>query len=338
MSKLTGLQGFISNDLKAFRAPFFKDMKAFPAPEPSEKSTPHKETCFCVPSLDIFENWYISGIVGGQRPSTYSESPQLWNPYFNGIGRKGAFFSFDLPREKNFTGFLKIILEVPGFLDLTVTDPYKHTAFQALQDLNFSVSMSNQAQHTRAVNHVILDKKQEKLLALNTDGLGMIRAIKERIDIEGKKVLIIGAGGSAASIGYEFIKAGNDLFVSNRTPARAKDLVQLLAGFKNSSQLLLWGGFDQVTGFLKQADIVINTVASGCPLSIQDAELLNKDALLAETKYGGKSELRDLARSANRDYVDGKAMLFGQFIEAAAYVSSILCVSIERHEQVITGF
>ena len=48
-----------------------------------------------VSSLDFFEAWRISGIVGGRNPSRYSESPYFWNQYFQKLGVKGVFFAFD---------------------------------------------------------------------------------------------------------------------------------------------------------------------------------------------------------------------------------------------------
>jgi len=335
MSKLTPLQRLLDNDLRTFQASFFEDMEVVPAPESSENRIPPEEARYRVPSLDIFESWYISGIVGGRRPSTYSGSPGLWNTYYLKVGRKGVFFAFDLPPEKDFTEFLQTLLFVPGLLDLTVTDPYKNRAYRALQDLDYPLQLSDQAEQTRAVNHVILDANGGRIIALNTDGIGMIRAVKDKVNISDKKVLIIGAGGSAASIGYEFVRAGNDLFITNRTPARAEDLGQLLAVFKNPSQQLNWGGFEKVAGSLKLTDIVVNSVAEGCPLGIRDADLLKERCLLAETKYGSKSELRDLAIFTGCDYVDGKAMLFGQFEEAVAYVYPLLSIPAQEHKRVI---
>ena len=86
---------------------------------------------------------------------------------------------------------------------------------------------------------------------------------------------------------------------------------------------------------MKQTDLVVNTVAEGCPLCTEDAELMVENTLLAETKYGGKSELKDLAMAAGLDYIDGKAMLFGQFVEAAASVFPLLSVSSKEHERII---
>lgn len=333
MSKLTGIQKLITNDLRIFRAPFFEGREGFP--ESHEATESKDNTPYRIVSLDIFETWAICGIVGGRRPSTYSESPRLWNNYFRGIDRKGVFFAFDLPPEKDFDRFFKTLLSIPGFFELTVTDPYKHTAFLALENSGLEVRWSEQAADTKVVNHVILGTKKSTLLALNTDGMGMIWAIKEKVDVENKKVLIIGAGGSAVSIGYECVRAGSDLIITNRTPSRAKDVCELLSGAKRAGQHLAWAGFDRLTEFLKQADILINTVPEGCPLDMESRKSMKDDILLAETTYGGKSAIKDLAMKAGGDYVDGMDMLFGQFVEAAAKVYPLLGVSEEKHEKTI---
>jgi len=333
MSKLANLQKFLTNDLSVFRAPFFEGIEGFPGT--FETPDAQEQAPYRVPSLDIFDAWDICGIVGGRRPSTYSESPRLWNSYFQGIGRKAVFFAFDLPPENDFAEFMETLLSIPGFFELTVTDPYKHKAFLSLEGLGFQVRLSDQAADTKVVNHVILDPKKETLLALNTDGMGMIWAIKEKIDVEGKQILIIGAGGSAVSIGYEFVRAGSDLFITNRTPHRAKEVAELLTGSKRAGQQVSWGGFDRLTDLLSRADIVINTVPEGCPLNVESGNSLKERVLLAETTYGSKSAIKDLAETKGLDYVDGMDMLFGQFLEAAAKIYPLLGLSEETHEEAI---
>ena len=335
MSKLAPLQKVLTNDLRVFQVPFFKGLQGFPKEGKTKNDPTGWETPYRVETLEIFDTWAICGIVGGRRPSTYSESPKLWNRYFKKVDRKGVFFAFDLPLEEDFRGFMGSSLSVPGFLDLTVTDPYKQQAFRFLPELDFQLNLSEQSANTGAVNHVILDAEKETLLALNTDGMGMIRAVKERKEIKDKKVLIIGAGGSAISIGYEFVKAGNDLFIVNRTAARAEDLIAHLAGAKTAGQRLDWGDFDRLPDFLEHADIVISTVPEGCPLGGQHVKIMKEGVLLAETTYGLKSALKDMAMRIGLDYVDGRAMLFGQFVEAAVRVYPILGISEETHRKAI---
>jgi shikimate dehydrogenase len=334
MATLQTLQSYLINDLRVFRAPFFADMEKIPGGDPASKSGP-SQALYRVRSLSTFETWHISGIVGGRRPSTYSESPRIWHSYFDRAGFKGVYFGFDLPHEKDFQAFLEAFAAVPGALDLTVTDPYKNRAFHTVKALKSPVAFSEQAEHTEMVNHIIVDRGNEKISALNTDGLGMVLALRGMMDLQGRKVLVFGAGGSAATIGYELVKAGNDLQILNRTPDRAKALAERLGTLKGPGQELGWSGFEEMQDRLPQADIIINALPEGCPMNSSHAGLLKRGVLLAETTYGHKSALRALAEAADTLYVDGTGMLFGQFVEAMAHVFPVLGISAERHSRVM---
>lgn len=334
MSKLDAIQGYLTNDLRIFREPLFENMEKIQVISHTGETT-WKAPLYRVPNLDFFESWNICGIVGGRRPSTYSESPGLWNTYFQKLGIRSVFFGFDLPLEKDFIDFYQTALDTPDMLDLTVTDPYKADAFKALQHIDIPVEWTDQARRTNAVNHIIVDASQVKLTVLNTDGIGMAWAVHEKNGVRGKNILILGAGGSAVSIGYEFVREGCDLFIVNRTPSRAENLSRLLSRYKSPSRRIDWGGFDRLSFFLKDADVVINTVAEGCPLDYENIRLVKDHAILAEAKYGPKAELKDMASEAGLEYVDGRSMLFGQFAETAAFIYPLFGIEARRHEQVM---
>lgn len=336
MSKLDALQNLVANDLCSFRDPFFEGMEPLPstASAEGERGMPEvQDFRWRVPSLDFFEAWRISGIVGGRDPSRYSESPNLWNPYFRKLGVKGVFFAFDVPADNDLLSFLIRWVSVPGALDLTVTDPYKHEVYRALQTLPLPVISFDQVEQTRTVNHLILDEKDRRILALNTDGLGMMRALSRRIDLRGKWVLLLGAGGSAASIGAELIRRRSNLWIANRTPARAKALAesiqQSVKTRRGTDAKIVWSGFKHIEEALPRSDVLINTVSSSCPIGASQVARLPVGAVLVETKYGAEADLEKLA--VGRIYVDGRAMLFGQFVEAAEIVHPLLGIPRNTH-------
>lgn len=290
-----------------------------------------------VPSLEYFDEWRISGIVGGREPSRYSESPNLWNLYFRELSVRGAFLAFDLPADRDLLSFLILWLRVPGALDLTVTDPYKHQVYQALQELPLPVVRFAQVEQTQMVNHLVHDEDNRRLLALNTDGSGMIRALFGRVDLEGKRVLLLGAGGSAASIGAELVQRRCRLWIANRTPSRAEALAgklrQAASGSAGGGVEIAWSGFDRIEQTLPETDVLISTVPDGCPLGASQTARLPAGAVLAETKYGVKADLEALAEG--RTYVNGRAMLFGQFVEAAEVLHPLLGVSRRAHSRAL---
>lgn len=336
MSKLDAFQNLVVNDLCSFRDPFFEGMEALPSVGSAEGKAGIPEVRdfrWRVPSLDFFEAWRISGIVGGRNPSRYSESPNLWNPYFQRLGVKGAFFAFDVLAEEDLLSFLIRWVRVPGALDLTVTDPYKQAVYRALPALPLPVTRFDQVEQTQTVNHLILDRKDGRILALNTDGLGMIRALTRRIDLRDKWILLLGAGGAAASIGAELIHRHCNLWIANRTPVRAKVLAESIQQSADTRRgtggAIAWSGFEQIEEVLPRTNVLINTVSGGCPIGASQAARLPAGAVLAETKYGAKAELEELA--VGRTYVDGRAMLFGQFVEAAEILHPLLGIPRKAH-------
>ena len=336
MSKLDALQNFVANDLCSFRDPFFEGMEPLSSlgSAEGEPATPEvQDFRWRVPSLDTFESWRISGIVGGRNPSRYSESPNLWNPYFQRLGVRGVFFAFDLPAKEDLLSFLIRWVRVPGALDLTVTDPYKREVYRALQTLPLAVTRFDQVEQTQSVNHLILDRKDGRILALNTDGLGMIRALSLRIDLRGKWILLLGAGGAAASIGAELIHHRCNLWIANRTQSRAKALAESIRRSvdtrRKTGGAIVWSGFEQIEEVLPRTNVLINTVSDGCPIGASQVARLPAAAVLAETKYGAKAELEKLA--VGRNYVDGRAMLYGQFVEAAEIVHPLIGIPRNAH-------
>lgn len=327
MSKLATLQELLTNDLCVFRERFFPGMK------PLAEAGAGREPRWRAASLELFESWRISGIVGGRNPSSYSESPKLWNPYFRRLKIRGVFFTFDLPAERPFLSFLDRWLRIPGALDLTVTDPFKREAFRVLRSLPLPVTACEQVEQTQTVNHLILDEEGGRVLALNTDGLGMIRALRGCVELEGRRILLLGAGGSAASIAAELMRFPCRLWIANRTVSRARSLAELLLSSGRSGGAtraeVAWSGFDEIDELLPHIDVLINTVSAGCPIGTPQAARLPSRAVLAESKYGAKADLAALA--SGRSYVDGRSMLFGQFVEAADTVRRQLGISADAH-------
>ena len=323
MSKLDSIQKLLTNDLTRGRMPFPDKLVTVPG---------DKEYPFRIASLECFQQWTISGIVGGREPSHYSNSPGLWNPYFQALDRPGVFFAFDLPESSSLAKFLEALLDVSGFVELTVTDPYKEEAFRTLKTLGRSVCFSEQAEVLELVNHVI--SAGDTVRGLNTDGIGMIRALSTRISLQGKTAVILGAGGSAASIAYELIRLGMTIFILNRTESRAEALAgRLKAVFPKAD--VAGGGFDALPDLLPRADLCVNAVALGCPLNAVQARSLADGVVLAETKYGSKAELKDLADRRGAIYVGGNEMLFHQFVAAADVVYPVLDVSAPDHRRAV---
>ncbi|GAB4222497.1 MAG: hypothetical protein Kow009_14350 [Spirochaetales bacterium] len=177
---------------------------------------------------------YFGGIVGGEQPSRYSQSPLLWNRLFRRLEIPALFVPFDLPSSRDLVPFLETVLQTPYCLDLTVTNPYKQAAYQALEELKVRCTVTDRVRHLGSLNHII--RQPDGWFVDSTDGEGMVRAIRKRISLEGRRVLLVGAGGAAASIGYELVQEGVDLRIVNIIEQDAHILKERLSRIPGSSR------------------------------------------------------------------------------------------------------
>ena len=234
-------------------------------------------------------------------------------------------FCFDLLQHHNLETFIRTIVNVPGFLDLTVTDPYKEQALRIVRNFGPEAAISENTNHIGVLNHIIRSNNENLLYALNTDGIGMIASLKSKMSLKGKNALLIGAGGSSRAIGYELVREGIKLHIANRTVAKAEQLAYMLKPFA-VDQSISCGSLDDLGWLLESLDIVVAAITKGSGLTPSQFAKLRPDAVIADTRYGAKAELVTLASASGNINLDGQWMLFGQFVEAANAVKRIHCV------------
>ena len=99
---------------------------------------------------------------------------------------------------------------------MNLTMPHKITVLPYLDELSEAASIIG------AVNTIVV--KDGKLFGENTDGKVFVQALKNNdVTLEGKKIVILGAGGAAKAIAVECALAGAaQVTVMNRTLARAQ--------------------------------------------------------------------------------------------------------------------
>jgi shikimate dehydrogenase len=96
----------------------------------------------------------------------------------------------------------------------------------------------------------------------NTDGAGFVAGLLDQYPdcIAGKKIVILGAGGTALPIAYELAKRGPaEIVILNRTIAKAARIAQLIAPFCAARA----AGEELIGGELANAGIVVNTSNKG---------------------------------------------------------------------------
>jgi shikimate dehydrogenase len=147
-------------------------------------------------------------------------------------------------------------LRAMNFRGINLTIPHK---VQVLAHLD---GVSSDAGLMGAVNTV--RREGDKLIGENTDGKGFLRALSEdaRLDPEGKRVVLLGAGGAARAISVELALAGaNTILIVNRSEKRGKELASLLR--KKTSVSVSFVQWDRSFPIPDDMDILVNATSIG---------------------------------------------------------------------------
>jgi shikimate dehydrogenase len=127
-----------------------------------------------------------------------------------------------------------------------LTIPHKEKALKYLDEID------RFAKKIGAVNTVL--NEDGILKGYNTDWIGAVNALKQKTELDGKKVALIGGGGAARAIAYGLSVERSKVKIYNRTIEKAKALAK---EFRCSY------GFLEELEQIKDMDIIINASASG---------------------------------------------------------------------------
>lgn len=167
-----------------------------------------------------------------------------------------------------------------GGKGLNITVPFKQEAWELVTE------RSERAERAGAVNTIkMLDNGT--LFGDNTDGIGLVNdlTINHSIELNGKNILLMGAGGAARGVLIPLLKQNPDfLFIANRTPDKAKDLADDFADSGNING----GGYDSISDL--KFDIVINATAASLQGDLPPLPdtLLNDNASCYDMMYSAK--------------------------------------------------
>lgn len=156
----------------------------------------------------------LYGIIGD--PVSHSLSPAMHNAAFAELGLNKVYVPLPTKNVKDALIGLKAL----GFKGVSVTIPHKQEVIPHLD------SIDPVAKKIGAVNTLLF--KDNCIYGANTDWLGANRALEEKTKLRGKKVLLLGAGGSARALGFGLLEAGAEVCIANRTADKGKLLADLL--------------------------------------------------------------------------------------------------------------
>ena len=123
----------------------------------------------------------------------------------------------------------------------------------------------------------LIPKKNGKTRGENTDGKGFVKAISEVTSVQGKKLVVFGAGGASRAICVEMALAG----ASEITVVNISEDGQILVDMLNqhtptSASFVLW---DHIFNIPADTDIVINATSVGLYPNVEQRLNINADTL-----------------------------------------------------------
>ncbi|BAF71430.1 shikimate dehydrogenase [Sulfurovum sp. NBC37-1] len=230
-------------------------------------------------------------------PVSHSKSPLMHNLAFKGLGFEGCYNRYRLEDGTK----LKETFFALGLRGINITVPHKEHAYAACDELDPF------ARKVGAVNTIV--EKKGILYGYNTDAPGFLKAISEFENV--KKVLFLGAGGTAQSTSAILRDEGYEVTLLNRSAGRLERFAQ--EGFKTAT-------FETFTP--ESYDLVINMTSAGleddalpAPKELLDAVIPSAKACV-DVIYGKETPFLKLAKSLRKPTKDGSNMLLYQGIIA----------------------
>ena len=245
----------------------------------------------------------VAGVVG--QPVAQSLSPILHNAWLAAAGIDGIYVSF-APQADGFARFAEG-LRGGAIRGVNVTAPFKEAALKA------ATRATERAEQAGAAN-VLLFEPDGRILADNTDGLGLLGAFAVQApqwDAKAGPVAVIGAGGAARGAVAALLNQGAPkVFVINRTLRKAELLARSLGPAVSALPL------SHAAGVIGSVTAVINATAAGLngehDLDLPLA-LTAKTTVVMDMVYKPlETALLRQARALGRPTVDGLEMLLRQ--------------------------
>mgnify|MGYP001611902379 CR=1 FL=1 len=203
--------------------------------------------------LTIGPKTKLYGIFGN--PVEHSLSPYLHNWAFKHFRMDCVYMAFQIEPVSLALAFEGI--RSLGIRGINVTIPFKEAAIDLVDEVPEDLDRL-----TGAINTVV--HKDGKLLGYNTDGPGLIQALKEDLSFVpgGKDVLIIGAGGAARGAVFALANAGVDrLFIYNRSRERARGLAEHASGLFSETEIQYLDLISDLPD--RKIDLVVNATSCG---------------------------------------------------------------------------
>lgn len=254
-------------------------------------------------------NTRLCAVIGN--PVSHSLSPAIHNAGFDALGLDYIYLPCQV---EDVAGVLAGMRAMHNFRGMSVTIPHKIEAMKYVDEIN-------DADRTiGSINTIINDNG--RLIGLGTDGPGAMKALVDAgVDLDGRQLLMIGAGGAARAISFTLALkaglAGMELLDIDRA------VVQGLAGdLSRHTRTAVSAEVMSDTALadaMSRADVIIHSTPVGMrpkvEASLVPAELFRAGQVVFDVVYTPlETKLLREARAAGLQIVSGVDMFINQAV------------------------
>lgn len=241
-------------------------------------------------------------------PISHSKSPLIHTEFARQTEQDLEYSAIEVPLGalESSLSQLRDILKLKG---INITVPFKEQAWQLVQN------QSKRAKRAGAINTLVFND-DGTMFGDNTDGIGLCRDLTDNhgIELRGKRILLLGAGGAARGVIEPLLNhLPVELFVSNRTASKAHALADLFSDLGN----IRGGGFEDIE---PAYDVVINATAASLQGEVPPLpdDLLTDNAACYDMMYSDNDTafISWAKQHHAAEAIDGLGMLVEQAAEA----------------------
>lgn len=210
-------------------------------------------------------------------PIEHSLSPRIHQLFAEQCGIS-LRYEKKLSDHEHFESDLRLFLNSGG-RGLNVTVPFKVMAYQ------FADDHTERAEIAGACN-TLMRRENGEILGDNTDGIGLVRDLQQRLEfqLKGARVLILGAGGAVRGIlGPLFDSKINYCTIATREPQKAQ-------GLKDLFPVLNLVEYRQIPE--ESFDLIINATSAGLSNELPPLppRCIQEQTVIYDLTYGPKAE------------------------------------------------
>ncbi|MCL6268529.1 shikimate dehydrogenase [Sansalvadorimonas sp. 2012CJ34-2] len=250
-------------------------------------------------------------------PISHSKSPQIHTAFAAQTKQQLEYKAIHVELDGFAQAVSEFFTEQNKGKGLNITVPFKQQAWELAGQL------TERAKRAGAVNTLWKDDK-DQLWGDTTDGVGLVRDItrNHKVTVQGKRVLVLGAGGAVRGVLQPLLEQNPaEIVIANRTVSKAEELVELFSDLGKVTA----SGFEQVTGMF---DLVINGTAASLQgdLPPLPASVIKNTTVSYDMMYGKEQAVFNhwAQEHGASKTLDGLGMLVEQAAESFSIWRGIL--------------